>query len=65
MTYRDLLAQLQRLDNEQLDCNVSVYVESFDEWFSGAGGEFAIIREETHADGVLDNNHPYLIVGRE
>ena len=62
MTYRDLQAQLAKMDDANLDRDVTVYDGDCDEffqvdcfetdWTDGA---------DNVADGVLDEGHAYLI----
>lgn len=56
MKYRELLGFLNELSDEQLDMDVSVYIEDQDEFYpmTKVG-----ITNETN---VLDEGHPYLIV---
>ena len=56
MTYAELLEHLKTLDREQLNQNVTIYVESI--------GEFYPVQKLTinlYSD-VLDVNHPFLEV---
>lgn len=58
MTYRELLATLNKLSDDQLDMDVSVYIEDLDEFHptTGVGIASAILTD------VLDEGHPYLII---
>lgn len=55
MTYRDLLEQIDQLEEDQLDFQVVAYVD--DEFFRVSGLQ---IHEEK--DSRLDDGHPYLEV---
>lgn len=50
LTYRELLGFLNKLTDEQLDCNVSIYIRSSDEWVPCVGFD----------EDVLDKNHPFM-----
>ena len=56
MTYKDLLLQLQQLNEEQLNSDVAVYDEGTDEYYQ--------LKVElvfaTDAQNVLDKNHPVI-----
>ena len=54
MTYRELLAALSELSNEELDLTATVYVSSFDEYF-------AIEHGNRCRDGVLDEDYPIMV----
>jgi len=54
MTYRELQAAIDKLDDEQKDCNVTVYVEGIDEFYPIK--DMTIISET----GVLDAGHPVM-----
>jgi hypothetical protein len=55
MTYRELLAQLQQLTDEQLDSTVTVYDTDSDEYY----GCIELVYTEPWTD-VLDPNHPVI-----
>lgn len=59
ITYRQLLAALQELSEEQLNCNVSVFVSGhgIDEFYPAQS--FGCTDETIQ---VLDPKHPYLLV---
>lgn len=52
MTYRQLFEQLKKLNNEQLNQDVTVYDKRQDEYF--AASEFVIASE---VDDILDAGH--------
>ena len=54
MTYKELKAHIEVMDDEQLDQDVTVRDVNIDETFKILGIEF---EEE---DDVLDKNHPFL-----
>lgn len=55
MTYRELLAQLQQLTDEQLDSTVTVYDTVNDEYY----GHTALVNT-TEWEDTLDPNHPVI-----
>ena len=57
MTYQQLLEQLQQLDENQLQQNVSIYDEHLAEYYPTQGS----IKFATSSD-ILDNNHPFLTI---
>lgn len=67
MTYRELLIELENMSNEQLNCDVTVYVNEIDEFmplssnpwcFGGQQIAFA----QAHLHDVIDPDHPFLVV---
>jgi hypothetical protein len=56
MTYKELLQQLQQLDEEQLNQDVAVYDTGTDEYYQ-LKVEFVFSTEECD---VLDVNHPII-----
>lgn len=56
MTYRELLAQLQQLNEEQLDSTVTIYDTGIDEYF-GLNVELVYTTDEVDA---LDLDHPVI-----
>ena len=56
MTYRDLLNALDKLTDEQLDCDLSVYVPGIDEYYEA---QFDFSSEE---GDVLDEGHPIFVI---
>ncbi len=58
MTFGELKAELSDLTEEQLDCDISVCIESQDEYFSGTNAEMTICEE----DDVLDADHPFIYI---
>jgi len=60
ITYRELQHILLRMNKTQLDMNVSVYSEAFDEFYPVDGIGF--IKDGEEASDVLDVGHPYLTV---
>jgi hypothetical protein len=58
MTYKELLNQLQQLNEEQLNSDISIYVCEHDEYY-GIGVELVFA---TDAQDVLDVDHPIIRV---
>jgi hypothetical protein len=56
MTYKDLLDQLQQLDEEQLNSDVAIHDTDIDEYFQ-ASVEFVFATDECQ---VLDADHPVI-----
>lgn len=56
ITYKTLLNLLNRMSDEQLDCDVTIYDDVADEYLPG---EMLICG---HQHDVLDDGHPYLRV---
>lgn len=56
MTYAQLLKRLQKLDKDQLACDVTIWDKHQDEFY--AMSEFLISEE---AD-ILDKQHPFLVL---
>jgi len=56
MTYKELLAELQKLNEEQLNQDVAVYDTGTDEYYQ-LNVEFVFATEEC---GVLDIDHPII-----
>jgi hypothetical protein len=54
MTYRDLLKELQKLNNYQLDCYVALYSDCHDEIFKDGGFEIF------NHDDIVDKGHPMI-----
>ena len=65
MTYKDLLAKLSTLSEEQLMQTVSVYDANNDETYpaSGSGITGTEADDEVSPVGVLDDGHFYIITG--
>lgn len=59
MTYKELAEYISNLTEEQINCDVTVYVSGTDEFYSLVGDYPAL---EAEADDVLDQGHPYLAV---
>lgn len=57
MTYRELLAQLQQLNQEQLDSDVCIWDSYENDEFYQEGVEVVFATEECQ---VLDINHPII-----
>jgi len=55
MTYRELLKELNYLDDEQLDMDVVVYDNGESDWFPVT--ELVTVKESD----VLDRKHPYFL----
>ena len=54
MTYRELVEKIANLTEEQKNCDVTIYADEYDEYYSAK--DF-LITDETD---VLDSNHPYI-----
>ena len=59
MKYRQLLDELQLLNKEQLDQDVTVYVSEQDEYYA-LRSDYPVAVSET--DDVLDGDHFYLVI---
>lgn len=60
LTYRELKAELDKLTDEQLNMNVTVYVTGVDEYYPLVGDyPFPTSTDECQ---VLDAGHPYLVI---
>lgn len=59
MKYKELLAQLQTLDEKQLAQDVTVYISEQDEYYA-LRPDYPTCTSET--DDVLDGDHFYLVV---
>lgn len=57
MTYKELLQQLQQLNEEQLNSDVCVWDSYGQDEYYQQGVEFVFATEEC---GVLDANHPII-----
>lgn len=57
MTYKELLEQLQQLNEEQLNSNVAICSEDEPDEYFQAGVEFVFATEECQ---VLDVDHPII-----
>lgn len=56
LTYREVLAALQSMNQEQLDMNVTVFLPDVTEYFP-----VHALETTTECD-VLDENHPYFVL---
>ncbi len=56
-TYRQLKHALEQMNDEQLDCNISVHALGSDEFFPGS---LMIVRSTELDTDVLDENHPVI-----
>ena len=56
MTYKDLLDQLQQLDEEQLNSDVAIWNDDLDEYYQSSV-EFVFATDECQ---VLDVGHPVI-----
>jgi hypothetical protein len=63
VTYKELLAELQKLNEEQLNSDVSIYVCEHNEYY-GIGVELVFVGEELNEDtqDALDVNCPVISV---
>ena len=59
MNYRQLLEELQQLNEEQLAQDVTVYVSGVDEYYA-LRSDYPVAISET--DDVLDGDHFYLVI---
>jgi hypothetical protein len=58
MTYKELKDQLDNLNEEQLEMDVTIYDSEEDEFFGCYAPQLSINKE----DDTLDDNHPYLTI---
>ena len=65
MTYKDLLAKLNTLTEEQLGQTVTVYDANNDEVYGASASGITGTEDEQdlRPDGVLDDGHFYIITG--
>ena len=56
MTYRELYYIIQKMNGKQLDSDVTIFVESLQEYLPVDSG----IQHAKHDNDVLDYGHPYL-----
>lgn len=56
MTYKQMLSFINELSDEQLEMDVTVYLETDDEFFPVL--DFAV----TDETDVLDTDHPYIVI---
>lgn len=61
MTYRELAKLIDGMTDEQKDCDVSVYDEELDEFYSLCEGKLYFVREDDLGDGILDLENPFLL----
>lgn len=66
-TFGELLNKLRNLSEEQLNCNISIYEENSDEFFSAIEIQldFLINNENGISTDVLDVNHPFFSINFE
>lgn len=66
-TFGELLNKLVNLSEEQLNCNISIYEENADEFFSAVNIQldFLINNENGIDTDVLDVNHPFFSINFE
>jgi hypothetical protein len=57
MTYRELLAALQELTDEELALDVTIFSEPEGEYYEG------IDTDKTCQNDILDENYPVIIMG--
>jgi hypothetical protein len=60
MTYRELLAILQKLEEDQLDVDVTVGLHFTEEAYPVKSVE--IVEEDSDFEDILDYGHPIIIV---
>lgn len=58
MTYKELIAELQQLSEEQLNTDVTIFVRGVEEYIPASNAVYFADEE----DGVLDPDHPYLMI---
>jgi hypothetical protein len=58
MTYKELKNQLEKLNEDQQDMDVTIYDSEDDEFYGCYAHDLSINNE----DDTLDDNHPYLII---
>lgn len=61
MTYKELIAELQQLSEEQLNTDVTIFVRGVEEFYPASDAIY-LSTEDDDAGQVLDANHPYLMV---
>jgi len=54
-TYRQMGEKIKEMNDEQLDSNITVYVENEEEFYPA---DLRIVKE----DDVLDENHPIIVI---
>ena len=59
MTYRELANQIAVLTEQQLNQDVTVYIQGVDEYY-GLVGDYPFVFSNT--DDILDTDHPYLVI---
>lgn len=60
MTYKQLAEKIAQMNEEQLNCDISIYHPECDEFYEIANSvEFAIDDDENSWAGILDEGHPY------
>ena len=59
MTYRQLREQMKSWDDDQLDCDLTIYDSDEDEYYGNVTLEYAEVDS-----GVLDDFHPYFVLNR-
>lgn len=59
MKYKDLLKELKKMSEQQLDMDVTIFLTEEDEYCE-VFGEVYYANEET--EDVLDKGHPYIAV---
>lgn len=61
MTYQELLQELQHLNEEQLNSDVTVFVRGVEEFYPTSSGLY-FSSEDDENGNILDANHPYLMI---
>lgn len=56
LTYRELKKELEKIEELNLDNNVTIYSEDSDEFYQVSGFSFVV------GNDVLDDGHPILIM---
>jgi hypothetical protein len=60
MTYKELIAELQQLSEEQLNTDVTIFVRGVEEFYPASSGIY--LSTDDDAGQILDANHPYLMI---
>ncbi len=61
MTYRELIAELGKLNSEQLDCDVTVHLREIDEFYAVVT-DYPLCLAVGTVEDRLDEGHPYLVI---
>ena len=61
ISYRDLLENIQKMNPEQLDQTVTVFVSGVGEFYSLVE-DFPLVEAQAETNDQLDPGHPYLVI---